>query len=240
MWFMRNLLFWSLMPFLAPQAIYVRKTAPRFRPADGPRRGSAGSGREVRMLAIGDSIIAGVGARHLSRALVGQTAAALADTLNCRVSWQAIGTSGYNSEKILKRLVPQLPQGEFDYMIVSVGVNDITGLRSLSSWRRNLRQLLIELSVHSPGAVIAVAGIPPLGGFPLLPQPLRAASGMRGHTFDLAGREVVSSFQHAVHVPVEFEPRPENFAADGFHPSEEGYRDFGRSMAMRLIEKAPS
>lgn len=232
---MKNLLFWMALPFLVPQALYVRRTAPRFAPASGPAEGFVGDGEQVRLLAIGDSIIAGVGASKLSNALVGQTAQAIADASRCRVSWQAIGVSGYDAAKILERLVPAVPATPFDYIIVSVGVNDVTGLTSIRTWRRNLQRLLGALRAHSPDARIAVAGIPPLHGFPLLPQPLRALFGMRGRTLDEAARDAISSFRNSQYVPLDFEPDPTQFAADGYHPSEESYREFGRQMAERLL-----
>ena len=77
--------------------------------------------------------------------------------------------------------------------------------------------------------------MPPLHGFPLLPQPLRAAFGMRGRSFDEVAMKVVEEHPHSLHVPLDFEPDPENFAADGYYPSEESYTEFGRRMADRLV-----
>lgn len=232
---MKNLLFWLIFPFLVPQAFYVRRTAPRFAPASGPLNGVVGNGRPIRLLAIGDSIIAGVGASKLSKALVGQTATALAASQSGRVSWQALGVSGYDSTKMLQHLVPKMPCDAFDCIIVSVGVNDITGLTSLRRWRRNLSLLISNLHAHSPSAVIAVAGMPPMHGFPLLPQPLRAAFGLRAKAFDEVATTVVEEHPYALHVSLDFEPDPNGFAADGYHPSEESYVEFGRHMAERLV-----
>ncbi|MGI9233945.1 MAG: SGNH/GDSL hydrolase family protein [Woeseiaceae bacterium] len=232
---MKNLLFWVIFPFLVPQALYVRRIAPRFAPAAGPAEGLVGDGKQTRLLAIGDSIIAGVGASEMRKSLVGQTATALATSRNCRVSWQALGVSGYNSTRVLERLVPELPGVSFDYIIVSVGVNDITGLTSIRKWRRNLSLLLGKLRAHSPNAVIAVAGMPPLHGFPLLPQPLRAAFGLRGRSFDEVARKVSERQHNSIHIPLDFEPDPNKFAPDGYHPSEEGYSEFGRHMADKLL-----
>lgn len=232
-------MFWSLLPILAPQAFYVRRTAPRFAPAAGPQTGSVGGGAaEKRLLAVGDSIIAGVGAETLTDALVGQTARALAETLACRIRWQAIGVTGFNSRKVLDRLVPRLPSEPADFVIVSVGVNDITGLKTLTEWRDNLGALLTALGSHSPRALIALAGIPPMHAFPLLPQPLRAVAGLRAGAFERAGREVAGRYPGVVHVPVDFEPLPERFAADGYHPSPESYRIFGNAMASGLVAGA--
>ena len=232
----RNLLFWIAFPFLIPQALYVRRRAPRSAPAVGPAEGVIGEGEQIRLLAIGDSIIAGVGASTLSRALVGQTAVALAEARDCSVLWQALGQSGYNSKKILQDLVPQLPDDTFDYIIVSVGVNDITGLVSIRNWRRNLSLLLHSLQAHSPDALIAVAGMPPMHSFPLLPHPLRAAFGMRARVFDEIAREVLSEHDRSLHIPLDFDPDPSGFASDGYHPSEESYVEFGRKLAERLLD----
>lgn len=232
---MRNVLFWGVFPFLLPQALYVRQTAPRFAPAGGPTEGACGDGAPLRLLAVGDSIIAGVGAITLSRALVGRTADALAASLESRISWQALGVSGYTSDKVLERLLPQLPDAAFDYVIVSVGVNDITGLTTLRRWRRNLSVLLETLRSHSPNAVIALAGMPPLHNFPLLPQPLRATFGLRARSFDDVARNLITGYPNAVHVPIDFETDPSKFSPDGYHPSEESYAEFGRSMADALL-----
>ena len=58
---------------------------------------------------------------------------------------------------------------------------------------------------------------------------------MRGRAFDEAARAVLADVKNAQLVPLEFEPNPANFAADGYHPSEQGYAEFGREMADRLL-----
>ena len=233
----RSLLFWTLFPFVLPQAIRVRNNAPRFPGAGGPKEGATGEGPPLKLLAVGDSIIAGVGAESLSKALVGQTAAWLADQLACRIDWTARGSIGADSNKILPRLVPSLPEPEADVILLSVGVNDVTGLTRLSRWQRNLNDLLVALHRHSPRATVAVAGIPPLKGFPLLPQPLRAIFGLRGDIFDKASRKAVLRHPFAVYIPLDFDPTPDKFSADGYHPSEKSYREFGLMMATQISKK---
>jgi lysophospholipase L1-like esterase len=234
---MRSIIFWGLLPFILPQAIYVRKTAPRFSAAAGPRGGTAGSGKNYTLIAIGDSIIAGVGATTLAKALVGQTAEKLSCLLDCKITWQAIGRSGAVSNEVIERLVPQLPDKQPDFMVVSVGVNDATSLSSVARWRQNLAKLLKTLVDYAPAAIIAVAGIPPLRGFPVLPQPMRALFGIRGEIFDRVLQEEIARRKNAVHVPLDFEPEPHMFSADGFHPSEESYQGFGEMVAREIAAK---
>lgn len=237
---MRNLVFWSLSPLTLPQAVWVRKRAPRFAAADGPSSGSIGCGAPLKLLALGDSIIAGVGARHIDNALVGQTSLALASALDCRVEWSAHGRIGARSTTLLEEYLPLLPADPVDVIVLSVGVNDITGLIKQPQWEANLATLLQTLAEHSSDAVIAVSGIPPLGGFPLLPQPLRFASGQRGKAFDSAARRVIDGFPQAIHIPIEFDSSADRFSADGFHPSESSYALFGGVIAERITQKRSS
>jgi lysophospholipase L1-like esterase len=82
-----------------------------------------------------------------------------------------------------------------------------------------------------------VAGIPPLKGFPIFPQPLRLLFGIRGETFDRVARDEISQYDKALYVSLDFDPKPEKFSSDGFHPSEESYRDFAEMMAGRIVER---
>ena len=184
---MRNLIFWGLFPFALPQAIWVRRTAPRFSAAAGPVSGVVGEGETLKLLAIGDSIVEGVGVEKIEDAFVVQTATSLARTLGRQVEWTIHGRIGARSRTLLDEFIPTLPPDPVDVVLVSVGVNDITGLISQASWQENLRLLLRAIETHSANAVVALAGVPPLGGFPLLPQPLRFASGQRGKSFGSGG-----------------------------------------------------
>ncbi len=234
---MRSIIFWGLLPFILPQAIYVRKTAPRFSAAGGPNHGTAGSGKNYHLNAIGDSIIAGVGATTLKNALVGQTAEKLSHLLGCRITWDALGSIGAVSRQVIERLVPQLPEDQPDFIILSAGVNDATSLSSVAKWRQNLSRLLEALGSYAPNAIIAVAGIPPLKGFPILPQPMRALFGIRGEIFDKVARAEIARHENAIHVPLDFDPEPHMFSADGFHPSEESYQVFGEMMATGIAAR---
>ena len=144
------------------------------------------------------------------------------------------------SHQVIERLVPQLPDRQPDFMVLSVGVNDTTSLSSVASWRQNLAKLLKVLDTYAPAAIIAAAGIPPLRGFPVLPQPMRALFGIRGETFDRVLQEEIARYQNAIHVPLDFDPEPHMFSADGFHPSEESYQEFGGMMAQGIAKKFTS
>lgn len=235
---MRRALFWTLLPFLAPQAMWVRKTAPRFSDAAGPSSGCIGQGLDRQLVAVGDSIIAGVGAPSLDQALVGQTAGALAAELGARLCWQAYGQTGERSAGLVARRLSTLPDVDADFVIVSMGVNDVTGLTTTSRFAENMHAVLRGIRLRYPRAEIAVAGLPPLGVFPLLPQPLRAFLGMRARTLSAVLCDVVELHAGVTYVPIAIEFSPDGFSDDGFHPSPTGYREFGTRMAAALIESS--
>ncbi len=232
---MRGPLFWMSVPFLLPQAVRVRRTALRFGPAAGPTSGRVGNGSPRTLLALGDSIIAGVGANDLSRALVGQTARHLASLEQTQVDWQAFGHSGFSTKKFLHHYAAGLPQADPDYVVISLGVNDITSLTTGARWTARLGQVLSLCRQNYARASIAVAGIPPFRIFPLLPEPLRTVMGRRGESFDALAMALVRKFPRTVHVPIDAELAAGSFSADGFHPSEQGYVDFGRGVAEALL-----
>ena len=229
---MRRALFWMLFPLVIPQALRVRRTAPRFAGASGADTGVCGvDAPQLRILAIGDSIVAGVGAGTMDGALAGAAAAALSQRLVRAVAWRAIGKIGAGVDKVRAQLLPTVPDEDYDAIIVSVGVNDITGLHRSGRWANALGRLLDALRERFPQATILLAGIPPLEGFPLLPFPLRWLFGMRGKTFDGLARREIARRNNMLFVALDFDPHPDQFSADGFHPSRASYAEFGATLS---------
>lgn len=238
---MNNLLFWSLLPLAFPQALRLKKTALRLPPPECRTYGvvnAVGSecGAPMRLVAVGDSIIRGVGVDLLDDGFVGQAVSELSRRLGRAVDWSVHGRSGARAEHLLDEYLPTLPPEPADVFLLSVGVNDITGLTGIRIWQRRVDRLLAACREHSPNAVVGVAGIPPLGQFPLLPEPLRFATGRRGKAFDAVLCRAVEAVPGAVHMPIEFDGHAGAFCADGFHPSRESYALFGGEMA-RLIAR---
>jgi lysophospholipase L1-like esterase len=230
-----QLFFWLGFALLLPQALWVRRRAARFADAAGEPAGRIVGPDPVRLIAIGDSIIAGVGCRTLEKACVGQTARQLSERLGRGVDWVSLGRTGSTTSGILRNLVPTLPDGEADYFLISAGVNDITGLKKIPDWRERLLALLEALRSHSPKARIVMLGIPPLGRFPRLPQPLRAVFGLRARGFDQAASKLLASQLNVVYASFDQDLRPEEFAPDGYHPSEASCAEIARELVDGLL-----
>ena len=75
---MNGLLSWlpilALAPLLFAQGVYVRRVTPRLPEAPGERSGVSGGGPALKLLILGDSAAAGVGASSQATALAGRLA----------------------------------------------------------------------------------------------------------------------------------------------------------------------
>ncbi|MBY6204501.1 SGNH/GDSL hydrolase family protein [Halomonas denitrificans] len=235
---MNSFRFWMLFALALPAAIRTRRTAVRAEGAAGPVMGSIGSGPVFRLVGLGDSIIAGVGASTHARGLVGRAAEHLAEAHRRCVRWSVHGRSGATSASIRQQLMPDADLEQADAVVVSAGVNDLTRLSSPRRYGHDLGALLDAIERRAPDARIAVAGMPPLEHFPALPPSLQRAFGIRGRQFDDVIRNVAASRSRTVHVPIvvddETAARRDAFSADGFHPSEASYVPFGRAAADAL------
>jgi lysophospholipase L1-like esterase len=99
-------------------------------------------------------------------------------------------------------------------------VNDTTHFTSLARWRRELLAIVGALRRRCSGPIV-LAGVPPLGRFTALPQPLRAWLGLRARILDAALREAIAADADVCHLPTPpLEPR--HLARDGYHPSADG------------------
>jgi lysophospholipase L1-like esterase len=206
-----------LLPIALVQGLWVRQTVPRLPPAEG-RRGVFGavSGEALRVVGVGDSIIAGVGVTHQDRALLGHFARRLHDQSGRRVQWRAFGVNGADSTMIRERIAPVAPAA--DFYIISAGVNDAVRGVSTTRFAANLVEIAATLHRKSPQAALIFAGIPPLDRFPALPWPLGAVLGARAARLQVATRAVAVDLR-ATCFDFPAELPPGGFAPDGFHPA---------------------
>ncbi len=229
---LRRLFFWLLLPVTAMQGLWLRRKALRLPGAPGERRGWCGDGQTLQLLALGDSIIDGVGTDHVEESLPVQFAGALAEELGRRVEWLIEGQTGNTIDDVLNCLEAVEEGYAADMVLLSVGVNNVTGLTSTRNWRSKLEQLLVRLGERFPDARIIFAGLPPMSRFPLPPQPLRFSLGLRATTLDRIASSVIARHPNARHVPTSINPAEHGFCEDGFHPSAESCTLWARELAL--------
>jgi len=234
---MRRWLFWSAVPLLLPQALWVRRNTPRFAAPAGAERGAVMQpnvhAAPLRLIGLGDSIIAGVGAQTADDCLTAQLARELSAQRGISVEWSNIGRIGATTTRVLRDLVKRLPATSADLLLVSTGVNDVTSLRQRGEWSREIRRLADTLAEHSPEATALFLGLPPMQAFPALPAPLRQLLGLRARLFDETLAETLAGHPRARHVALTLEAAPDMFCADGFHPSPAAYALIARALLGR-------
>jgi len=230
----RHAVFWLLLPLSALQGLWLRRTALRLPEATGTRTGIIGQGKVLHLLSLGDSIIAGVGTGNMEAALPVQFAHALAASRRCSVHWHVRGANGADIAD-LRNSVRQLGhEQQADVILISIGVNDVTGLSSQRRWRFQVNQLVRELREKWPQARVIFAGLPPMGKFPLPPQPLRFTLGQRAAVLDSIAAGIISRQAGMLHIPTDINPLTQEFCEDGFHPSADSCANWALVLAQRF------
>ena len=217
-----------LGPLLYAEGMHVRRSVPKLPEPPGARRGTAGSGSALKLLIVGDSSAAGVGTDHQDQALLGNVVNALRDEFE--VSWNLQATSGHKTADALDRL-RHLPGETYDVAVTSLGVNDAISLVSLRRWRERQARLRQVLREKFGVGTLIVSGLPPVHGFPALPQPLRWHVGRRATDFDRALAADVAADRDAHFVNLRFTEDVSGMSRDGFHPGPPIYAEWGRRVA---------
>ncbi len=238
-----NLIMWQTLYYLGGAAIlpfspllylqgqYTRRKVGVLPGAGGGISGSIGNSHNaLKLLVIGESTVAGLGARTHEFALAGQFAKNLSMRLERDVDWTVIGKNGVTARQTLDELVPQIPEGDFDFILVGLGGNDVLKLSSPRKWRRDMLELLVLLRSRYPKAVVFISNCPMIKLSPALPQPIRGILWRLSRMHDANIKQFSAGLERVFYYPQPVGLEIEGFFADGIHPSEKGYSDWSEAM----------
>ncbi len=241
--FALNIVTVLIMPLILVQGLWVRKKTQVLPEPRGERVFAAFKNIKAtsnRVLVVGDSAAAGVGADTQHRALSGLLYAGLSKHSPTHVSLHA--KTGYKSEDVIA-LLHGLPAESFASALVSIGVNDVTKFVSIARWRKNI-EIVHKLLTQKFGCQrIVFTALPPIHSFPALPQPLRALLGLRALLLNQVLEQCVVNWANTevLYVPalevtgsVQGVQQSGLMAEDGFHPSAEGYQLWAQHALERL------
>lgn len=230
-----------LAPLLLWQGLQVRRKALRLPEAAGARSGVAGSGElRLRLLIVGDSSGAGVGAATQAEALAGRLSAALAQRLGGGVHWRLIAKTGHTTADALADFASAELEAA-DVLVTALGVNDVVSQVSPRRWVGQLQQLH-ELAVQRAGVRYSLhSAVPPMHAFPLLPQPLRWLLGAHALRMNrMLARKLLGQAQRGLQaLPPNLHgaAAAELMATDGFHPGPAGYQLWADALAERIARE---
>jgi lysophospholipase L1-like esterase len=213
-------------PLLIAQGRRLRRDTPRLPDAAQPWQGTLAGPDPLRLLVLGDSTAAGVGADTQDDGLPGNLARELSARTGRGVSWRAVGRNGATSRDLITDYLDDATADSVDIVFLSIGANDALGLRPRWAFGRDIRTLLTRLREVSP--LVLVSSLPAFFRFELLPNPLRWNLYLHSQSLEDAARAVVAGTP-GVHMSPPPPPYTEGFfATDLFHPSASGYRDWAR------------
>mgnify|MGYP001156576059 CR=1 FL=1 len=229
----------TLGPFFFVQGHYVRRVTPALPEPPGARAGTHGNGPPLRLLIVGDSAAAGVGALSQDQGLCGQLVAFLAP--HFRVAWKLIAKTGATTNDTL-RLLASAARESFDVVVTSLGVNDLTSGYPRWAWLRKQTELIRLLQDKFNVRLILLSGLPPMHLFPALPQPLRWYMGEGARHFNRGLHRLVLANDNCHVFSVEVSRRmdelqAESFATDGFHPGPVFYTAWAEHLAEQIVKR---
>ncbi len=228
-----------LVPVLLWQGRQVRRAALRLPEAAGPREGVAGTGKvQLRILIVGDSSAAGVGAKNQVQALAGRLSEALSQRLHGAVVWQLIARTG-DTTKVSLSTVRKLSLHPADVMVTALGLNDVVQQVPVEAWLRQLDKLDRAATRRAGIKHVVHTGIPQIHAFPLLPNPLRWVLGTDAQAYNTALSTWTERWPDRWWLPVPIEPElPASggessvlMAEDGFHPGPAAYALWAEQLA---------
>ncbi len=191
-----------------------------------------GPGVPLRMVWLGDSTAAGVGASSPDRAIPRRVAVGLpypVEVTDLGVSGARIADVG-DQLRHLDALHP-------DVVLISIGANDVVHLTSRHAFRSRYRHLVDRMP---RGALVVLLGVPDMGAPPRFAQPLRGIAAWRGRQLDEIARAVARD-AGAIYVDIAGETGPtmrsdtaRYFAGDHYHPSDSGYALWAAAVLQQL------
>ena len=224
-----------LLPLVMVQGAATRRRVPRLAPPLPPHRGLVpGAGKPVRLLAIGESSVNGIGLARGDESVAATTARTLAQLTGRPVAWRAEGLSGATVSDAREQLLHRIEPEPADLLVVAFGVNDATAFRSPAAFVDDLAALVTAVRHRVGNAAVVIAGVAPLNCFPALRWPLRNNLGWRSAALQAAADTLPERLPRLV-VERITGLAPDLFAHDGFHPNRQAHAIWGKKIALLAL-----
>lgn len=222
---------------------------PRLPEAEGIQGlASTGANRTIRLIAIGESTIAGVGVPTHDVGFTGTLAKELARKLKANVSWRVYAKSGYTARRVTEKIISSIAEKEIDLIIVGLGGNDAFALNSPNRWGRDIEELILALKEKYGTTPIVFTNMPPIKEFPAFTSAMKC---ILGNLVELLGEkleQVVAKKSHVYYrsqnitlkdwiARMNIEHTEKDFFSDGVHPSLLTYQTWAKDFSDFIIQK---
>ena len=237
-----------LLPILLLQGKRIRKKVPKLPEAREPKGlVKMPSKSTLKVLAIGESTIAGVGVDFHENGFIGSLAKEMAKQKNSRVLWSVYAKSGYTAKLVRKKIIPKIEETNADLILVGLGGNDAFVLNSPKVWVHQIELLIQTLKEKFPKTPIYFTNMPPIKEFPAFTKAIKFTV---GNLVEILGENLqkVISNKNNVHYNSEvvtleqwtkrygLKGATSDFFSDGVHPSKLTYQIWGKDMANFILK----
>ncbi|MEM9831172.1 MAG: SGNH/GDSL hydrolase family protein [Bacteroidota bacterium] len=207
----------------------------------------ASSAREINLLTIGESTIAGVGVRTHREGFTGTLAQEIANQLGANVRWKVYARSGYTAKRVTEKILPKITENEADIIVVGLGGNDAFRLNRPVKWRKDIEKLVAELRLKFPKTPIVFTNMPPIKEFPAFTPLIKFTVGnlveMLGDELNQAIAPLPDVYYSSEKITLDswikkfsVDTETSEFFSDGVHPSLFTYQTWARDLADFILK----
>lgn len=236
-----------LLPLLYFQGKKIRKETPRLPEAKNPKGYIKNSSEKtLKILAIGESTIAGVGVDFHENGFIGALAKEISDKKGVSVLWRVYAKSGYTAKLVRQRLIPKIEETNADAIVIGLGGNDAFKLNSPDLWMLQINQLIKVLKRKFPKTPIYFTNMPPIKEFPAFTKTIKFVI---GNLVEILGKRLHRRVRKKSNVhynnevialntwkdKFKIEGNVSTFFSDGVHPSKLSYQVWGKDMGQFII-----
>ena len=179
--------------------------------------------------------MAGVGIAKHSLTLTGLTAIKLNKLLGCSVKWEILAESGLSLKNLNKLIGEQLGKNS-NLVLVSMGGNDVFQLTPPWIWKNNINTCVKLLFQNYNKPLILFSPVPPVGRFPVIPNPLKIAFGFWELLLQACLAQAIKSMDNVYLLDERFPDGKEYYLEDGIHPSPLAYDPWSEKLAIMTEE----
>ena len=244
-YFVNALLAIPLLPLLYFQGKKIKKNIPNLPEAIGNEGVVGNSDSVFNLLTMGESTIAGVGAKEHKDGITGALATYLATHTDYTINWKVIAKSGYNVSKVVIELVPNI-DFQPNLIVIGLGANDAFEFNSPKKWKTGVENLIEQLHDQFPKSPIVFMNMPPIHAFPAFTKSLQLVLGnlvdLLGNELELISRKYSFVFYYKDKIlfkdwlpKVESANSIHDLFSDGVHPAEVTYQLWGRETAKFIL-----
>jgi lysophospholipase L1-like esterase len=236
-----------LLPIMYFQGKNIRKNVPKLPEARNPKGYiKTAAEKTLKIIAIGESTIAGVGVDFHKNGFIGSLAREISEKTNNSVLWRVYAKSGYSAKMIRKKMIPKIEDSNADIIVVGLGGNDAFKLNSPDIWMYNINLIIKDLKRKFPKTPIYFTNMPPIKEFPAFTGIIKFVI---GNLVEILGKRLSKkvSTKKNVHFNdeiIQFKIWKERyqiegdittFFSDGVHPSKLTYQIWGKDMATFIL-----